>query len=82
MGEDASNSTFASLVKAGRLVALKMDMTEPWDDIRAKIQGVVDRWAGGKVDVSVNNAGVGIAGLSEEGGYVDVYYIPLLPWPL
>lgn len=57
-----------------------MDVTEPWDDIRAKIQGVVDRWAGGKVDVLVNNAGVGIAGLSEEGGYVDIYYLysPLL----
>lgn len=65
------NATFASLVEAGRLKALKMDVTEPWQTIRDKIQEVVERWAGEKVDVLVNNAGVGIAGLSEEGGYVD-----------
>lgn len=45
-----------------------MDLTESWEMIREKIQEVVERWAGGKVDVLVNNAGVGIAGLSEEGG--------------
>lgn len=70
-GEERAGATFASLVAAGRLKAFKMDLTESWEDVREKIQEEIEKWAGGKVDVLVNNAGVGIAGLSEEGGYVQ-----------
>lgn len=51
-----------------RLIPLKLDVTESWEVIRARIESVVDEWTQGRVDVLVNNAGIGYPGLSEEGG--------------
>lgn len=62
------DATFASLVQAGRLHTFQMDVTEPQESICDKIEKAIRHWAGGKIDVLVNNAGMGIPGLSEEGG--------------
>lgn len=50
-----------------RLHVLEMDVTESAKAIREKVKDVVDgSW--GRVDVLVNNAGMAIAGITEESG--------------
>lgn len=50
-----------------RLHVLEMDVTESAKVIREKVKDVVDgSW--GRVDVLVNNAGMAIAGVTEESG--------------
>ncbi|GJJ05829.1 hypothetical protein Clacol_000016 [Clathrus columnatus] len=45
---------------------LQLDVTEPFKQLRSKAQEAVSLWNG--IDVVVNNAGFGCAGVIEEGG--------------
>lgn len=47
---------------------LQLDVTAGFDAIQAKAREAIDIW--GHVDVVVNNAGIGSAGISEETGCV------------
>ena len=47
---------------------MQFDVTESEEALKAKAKEAVGVW--GRVDVLVNNGGVGGAGLSEEAGYV------------
>ncbi|ETW75276.1 hypothetical protein HETIRDRAFT_331537, partial [Heterobasidion irregulare TC 32-1] len=52
--------------ESSRVNVLEMDVTEPYSQIKGKIDSAVKKW--GPVDVLVNNAGLGIMALTEEGG--------------
>lgn len=47
---------------------LQLDVTDGFDAIQAKVQEAMNVW--GKVDVVVNNAGIGSPGITEEAGSV------------
>ena len=45
----------------------QLDVTDGFDTIQARVQEAVDVW--GRIDVLVNNAGLGTSGVTEEIGY-------------
>lgn len=45
---------------------LQLDINDGFDAIQAKVKKAIDVW--GRVDVVVNNAGIGSAGVTEEIG--------------
>lgn len=54
--------------KTDNIRLLELDVTEGLESIKQKVEKVVT-WFG-RIDVLVNNAGVGIRATVEEGGYV------------
>lgn len=48
------------------LFLLPLDITSPPETIKAVVDEAAGKW--GSIDVLVNNAGVGMPGLLEEGG--------------
>ena len=51
----------------GNLKRIELDVTEGEDVLKRKVDEAAKFW--GRIDVLVNNAGQGLVGLSEEGGY-------------
>ncbi len=67
--QDSAPAPFAALDVATNtdyLRTLQLDVTDSEEDIKAKAKEAVDVW--GRVDVLVNNAGVGAPGIAEEVG--------------
>ena len=57
---------FQSPETKSRVHILSLDVTAPTAELRALAAEAVEKW--GRVDVLVNNAGVGILGITEEVG--------------
>lgn len=54
---------------------LQLDVTDSFENIQKVAEKAVALW--GRVDVVVNNAGVGSPGISEEAGWVVEVRVPL-----
>ncbi|TCD62926.1 hypothetical protein EIP91_006224 [Steccherinum ochraceum] len=57
---------FEELPKSDRLRFLQLDMTEGVESIKRKVEEAISYW--GRIDVVVNNAGIGSKAFVEEGG--------------
>ena len=67
-----------SLAGSSELYLMQLDITDPQDVITSRVTEAIDVW--GRIDVLVNNAGIGIKMILEEGGYVSSC-IPTVPSP-
>jgi NADP-dependent 3-hydroxy acid dehydrogenase YdfG len=54
-------------LEADNCKTIQLDVTDEFEVIQARVKEAVNIW--GRVDVLVNNAGIGSAGISEETGY-------------